>query len=95
MSLEEEPPSLAQAERPLVLKSSLNFREINGNGATAPVQLVSAARARFVVSPVSNEFRRRYFPGVKTAEWNDWRWQNRNRIRSLEQLERSASSSTG
>lgn len=25
---------------------------------------------------------------MKSAEWNDWRWQNRNRIRSLEQLER-------
>ncbi|HJR70958.1 MAG TPA: lysine 2,3-aminomutase, partial [Gammaproteobacteria bacterium] len=40
------------------------------------------------MSPLSNEFRKRHFPGVKTAEWNDWRWQNRNRIRSLEQLAR-------
>ena len=51
-------------------------------------QLARAARARFVVSPASNEFRKRHFPGVKTAEWNDWRWQNRNRIRSLAQLDR-------
>ena len=86
LSLEEEPPSLAQAERPLVRKSTLNLRDLNGHGA--PVQLARAARARFVVSPASNEFRKRYFPGVKAAEWNDWRWQNRNRIRSLEQLER-------
>jgi lysine 2,3-aminomutase len=85
LSLDEEPPSSAQAERP-VQKSSLNLREYIGN-AQAPVQLARAAGARFVVSPASNEFRKRHFPGVKTTEWNDWRWQNRNRIRSLEQLE--------
>ncbi len=84
LSLEEEPPSLAQAERLLVTKSAPNLRDLN----SAPVQLAGAARARFVVSPASNEFRKQHFPGVKTAEWNDWRWQNRNRIRSLEQLER-------
>jgi lysine 2,3-aminomutase len=51
------------------------------------VQL-AGAKPRFVVSAASNEFRKRHFPGVKTAEWNDWRWQNRNRVRSLAQLER-------
>ncbi len=85
LSLEEEPPSLAKAERP-PRKSSLDLRQLNGHGA--PVDLARAAGTRFVVSPASNEFRKRHFPGVKTAEWNDWRWQNRNRIRSLEQLER-------
>ena len=86
MSLEEEPPSLAQAEL-LPPESPLSDTpDLNGHGA--PVQLARAARARFVVSAASNEFRKRHFPGVKTAEWNDWRWQNRNRIRSLEQLER-------
>jgi lysine 2,3-aminomutase len=84
LSLEEEPPSLAQAELSL-RKSSLKQPDHNGNGAT--VQLAPAARARFVVNPGANEFRKRHFPGVKTAEWNDWRWQNRNRIRTLKQLE--------
>ncbi len=86
LSLEEEPPSLAQAELPIARKSTLRNPALNGHGV--PVQLAPAARARFVVSAASNEFRKRHFPGVKTAEWNDWRWQNRNRIRSLEQLER-------
>jgi lysine 2,3-aminomutase len=86
LSLEEEPPSLAQAKQIPVRKFALQHSDLNGNGA--PVQLARAARARFVVSPASNEFRKRHFPGVKTAEWNDWRWQNRNRVRSLEQLER-------
>ncbi len=87
LSLEEEPPSSVRAEQPL-RKPRLSLRELIASGATAPVQLARAARARFVVSPASNEFRKRHFPGVKTAEWNDWRWQNRNRIRSLEQLTR-------
>ena len=86
-SLEEEPPSSAQAELTL-RKPRLSLRELIATGATAPVQLAPAARARFVVSPASNEFRKHHFPGVKTAEWNDWRWQNRNRIRSLAQLDR-------
>ena len=85
-SLEEEPPSLAQAELNLQ-KSSLKQPSSNAHGHGAPVQLAPAARARFVVSPAANEFRKRHFPGVKTAEWNDWRWQNRNRIRTLKQLE--------
>ncbi len=92
MSLEEEPPSSARAERSSeqssVLKSPPQLRELNGHGLTPPVQLARAAGARFVISPASNEFRKLHFPGVKAAEWNDWRWQNRNRIRSLEQLER-------
>ena len=87
LSLEEEPPSSARAEQTL-RKSPLSLRELIGTGVAPPVQLARAARARFVVSPASNEFRKRHFPGVKAAEWNDWRWQNRNRIRSLEQLTR-------
>jgi lysine 2,3-aminomutase len=50
--------------------------------------LAVAKSPRFVVGPVTNAFRKRFFPDVKLSEWNDWRWQNRQRIRSLEQLER-------
>ncbi|HUO69066.1 MAG TPA: KamA family radical SAM protein [Gammaproteobacteria bacterium] len=88
MSLEEEPPSSTSADPSLVLKPSPAFPTLNGHGFSSPVQLARAAGARFVISPASNEFRKRHFPGVKAAEWNDWRWQNRNRVRSLEQLER-------
>jgi lysine 2,3-aminomutase len=87
LSLEEEPPSPARAEQSTALKSALHLREVNGHGLSAPVQL-AGAKPRFVVSAASTEFRRQHFPGVKTAEWNDWRWQNRNRIRNLAQLER-------
>jgi lysine 2,3-aminomutase len=33
-------------------------------------------------------FRRAFFPDVRDSEWNDWRWQIRNRIQSLDALER-------
>jgi lysine 2,3-aminomutase len=87
-SLEEEPPSSARAEQASVLNTPQSLPKLNGHAPRPPVQLAGGARPRFVVSAASNEFRRRHFAGVKTAEWNDWRWQNRNRIRSLEQLER-------
>ncbi len=32
--------------------------------------------------------RRHYFPAVSDEEWNDWRWQFRNRITTLEELAR-------
>ena len=88
VSLEEEPPSSARAEQPSVQKPSPLLREFTGRGLAPTVQLARAAGARFVISPAVNEFRKRHFSGVKAAEWNDWRWQNRNRIRSLGQLER-------
>ena len=33
-------------------------------------------------------FRRRFFPEATAAQWNDWRWQLQNRIRTLEQASR-------
>ena len=43
---------------------------------------------RFPIGERTQAFRRRFFPGASVADWNDWRWQARNRIRSLAQLER-------
>lgn len=40
----------------------------------------------FIVSPEARAFRKRFFPGITQAEWNDWRWQIRNRIESVEAL---------
>jgi lysine 2,3-aminomutase len=43
---------------------------------------------RFRISGQVDAFRREFFPNAKVSEWNDWRWQNRNRIRTLDQLSR-------
>src|SRR5512137_2903351 len=43
---------------------------------------------RFPVSERSEAFRARFYSETTAAEWCDWRWQLRHRIRSLEELER-------
>jgi lysine 2,3-aminomutase len=36
----------------------------------------------------SRRFQQRFFPDATPAQWNDWRWQVRHRIRDLAELER-------
>ena len=40
-----------------------------------------------ILNPAVRSFRKRFFPGVPTKLWNDWRWQTSQRIRTLSQLE--------
>jgi len=47
-----------------------------------------ASAPKFPVSERTNAFRKRFFPQATLAEWNDWQWQVRNRIRSLDGLSR-------
>jgi hypothetical protein len=47
-----------------------------------------AGSSNFLISPVVNKFRRRYFPLSTGQQWNDWRWQLRNRISDLASLEK-------
>ncbi|MCB9845431.1 MAG: KamA family radical SAM protein [Phycisphaeraceae bacterium] len=44
-----------------------------------------------VMGPLAAEFRRRVFPTATDAEWHDWKWQLRNRVRDLDRLERAFS----
>jgi lysine 2,3-aminomutase len=43
---------------------------------------------RLRISSGALAFRRRFFPDAVDAEWNDWRWQMRNRIKDLPTLAR-------
>ncbi len=54
----------------------------------APKPARAARGERFPISPRSHEFRRRFFPGASAADWNDWRWQLRHRVRDLAGLAR-------
>ena len=47
-----------------------------------------AHHPRLTVSQRSDAFRRRFYPQAAVRDWNDWRWQNRNRVRALADLER-------
>lgn len=43
---------------------------------------------RFPLSNRSRWFLKTYYPDATVADWNNWKWQVRHRIRSAEQLER-------
>ncbi|KAA3629847.1 MAG: KamA family radical SAM protein [Proteobacteria bacterium] len=74
----EEPPSSGHAAENVISLPLFH----------AP-RVASLARAsRFPISPQSQAFRRRYFTQTNSAEWSDWRWQLRHRIRDLRELER-------
>lgn len=51
-----------------------------------PPDVTPAIRRDF--SEPTRVFRRTFYPAVRDSDWNDWRWQSRNRIRTLEQFER-------
>jgi len=38
-------------------------------------------------TPQTRAFRKAFFPQASDQHWNDWRWQSRNRIRTLVQIE--------
>ncbi len=83
-SQEEEPPS-----RNL---KSLNYSGVNGETIAIqienqPIQL-HFPNADFPVSKNSQQFIDKYYPDVTHNQWNDWKWQVRNRIRSVEMVER-------
>jgi lysine 2,3-aminomutase len=46
--------------------------------AAPRLELVS--RIAPAATPAPAAFRRRHFPGLTAAQWNDWRWQVRNRV---------------
>lgn len=48
----------------------------------------SYAVSSFPSSPKTQTFRKTYFSEATASEWNDWRWQLRNRIVHIHQLER-------
>jgi lysine 2,3-aminomutase len=45
-------------------------------------------RSPFVVSERSSAFLARHYPDATIGDWNDWRWQNRHRVRTLSELGR-------
>lgn len=51
------------------------------------VRLAHARRETFPVSKATRGFQKRAFPNATVQEWNDWRWQLRERIKSLAELE--------
>jgi lysine 2,3-aminomutase len=82
---ELKPPSRSVDPQPDA-RSTLAFR--NASQGPSIVKTPRKAALRFPVNPETKVFYRRFYPGSSMAEWNDWRWQFKTRIRSLEELSR-------
>ncbi|WP_317054856.1 KamA family radical SAM protein [Roseovarius rhodophyticola] len=76
-----EPPDIGHIAR--VFSSPLN-----PNHQKSEPRRARARAERFPIGPETGAFRRRFFPDATLADWNDWRWQMRARIRSVAELER-------
>lgn len=78
------PPSRRAQISPVASESSLPTELI-------PPRTKGPTRKKALRFPVNREtraFYRRFYPDTTAAEWNDWRWQLRSRIRTLSELER-------
>jgi lysine 2,3-aminomutase len=87
----EEPPSRFGHSTPsfppapdLILPHEFPFRIEPPLVAPSPPYQVP----RLTISDRSHAFRKRFYAGASARDWNDWRWQNRNRLRSLDGLAR-------
>jgi lysine 2,3-aminomutase len=69
-------------ERYLFHQSSFPFYEHH----PTVIHVSSQPVHRFPISPEADAFRKAFFSSSTVAQWNDWHWQLRNRLRRLEQL---------
>ena len=86
----DEPPLLVAAAtssdsaRPHVPPTTAT-NVISISAAKAPRTIRSIP---FPVASATRAFYKQYFPGSSALDWNDWRWQLRERVRSLADLDR-------
>ena len=85
----EEPPSGAtgRQSRPTTTPPPSPARDNIISISAAKTPSVLRANA-FPVSPTARAFYKQYFSGSTPVQWNDWRWQLRERVRGLGDLER-------
>jgi lysine 2,3-aminomutase len=55
---------------------------------TRPETARTASAAPRLENRLTTRFRERFYPDIANAEWDDWRWQTRHCIRTLEQFEK-------
>ena len=82
----EEPPSPKGNRGP---RRRVSDTLLQGNGHSAPLPRTSAKIrriTRFPIAPDRRSFLQQHFPQATTDDWNDWRWQSRNRLRTLAKL---------
>lgn len=91
LSIEEEPSEVPLSSHALPVLPPVGLIPSRPMAAGRAVSLPSCFPSPLVrrsrATPQSRAFRKTFFPQAADAQWNDWRWQSRNRIRSLAQLE--------
>jgi lysine 2,3-aminomutase len=86
-----EPPSRQTTAS--VLSPSTQIAELPSRPRTKRQEIVrpvpvKAKVERFPVGPETRRFARAFFPEASPAEWSDWRWQLRRRVKSMHDLTR-------
>ncbi len=83
-----EAAGTARASSTLPRKASPTLRVLIGADTATRVIKPLTGYSRYHISPRTHAFRKRFFPSVSQAEWNDWHWQLRNRIQDVHELAR-------
>ena len=91
LTVEEEPPEVPLSSRALPVLSPAGLISSRRMAAGRTVSLSPSSppplARRSRGNPQTRAFRKTFFPDATDQQWNDWRWQSRNRIRTLAQLE--------
>jgi lysine 2,3-aminomutase len=80
------PSTCLTAERAASIAWAEPARHVRSTPCDPAVNLNAGAYPRPDLAPVT--YRHRYFPGIPDEQWNDWKWQFRNRITTLAELEK-------
>lgn len=83
----EEPPDAGGCKPSSSTAAARSIRPAPAANSLKPI-IARRDRSKFRVSARSGEFLARHYPNATVDDWNDWRWQNRNRVRTLADLER-------
>jgi lysine 2,3-aminomutase len=87
----DKPPSI-RTVYPSNASPQITRKTILPIGAPTPEKVVRFAEARresFPVGKQARAFQKQFFPETSAADWSDWRWQLRSRIKNLAMLERA------
>lgn len=82
-SPEEEPPS-----RNNTAPKSIDFNLKRSVVIKGNLSRIGSSNTNFPISKNSHLFLKKYYPDATTADWNDWKWQVRNRIRRIDMVEK-------
>ncbi len=93
MTSEAEPPAAPKLAAPATEGcSSIGYNFLERPPTPAALRISSPKKSpgihRFPISLHSREFKKKFYPDASVADWNDWKWQVRSRIKNLKELSR-------